>query len=114
MAHAVFASLEHVPTDALLANLKDLMGRSNQLTAVMLVHLAEVDSREAYREHACSSLYAYCVYELRMSEDEAQRRIVAARAGRRFTRAGQGDVIGTGRQFTRAGQGDVTRVSASS
>src|SRR5262249_18712844 len=84
MAHALLHSFEHVADEALLANLKDLVGRSNQLSAHVLTHLAEVDARGIYREYACSSLYAYCVYELRMSEDEAQRRIVAARAARKF------------------------------
>src|SRR6187399_3321344 len=37
-----------------------------------------------HRERACSSLYTYCVYELRMSEDEAQRRCRAARLVRQF------------------------------
>jgi hypothetical protein len=33
---------------------------------------------------ACATLYTYCVYELRMSEDEAQRRCRAARLCRQF------------------------------
>jgi hypothetical protein len=32
----------------------------------------------------CSSLYTYCIYELRFSEDEAFRRVAAARLARRF------------------------------
>ena len=42
------------------------------------------DARGSYRERACSSLYTYCVYELRLSEDEAQRRARAARTARTF------------------------------
>ena len=44
----------------------------------------ELEARGLYRERACSSLYIYCVYELRMSEDEAQRRCRAARLARQF------------------------------
>lgn len=76
--------LDGVNNNDLLAQLKDLVGASNQLTSVILAHLAEVEARSIYREVACSSLYAYCVYELRLSEDESQRRILAARAARRF------------------------------
>ncbi|MEZ4220178.1 MAG: hypothetical protein R3B13_04550 [Polyangiaceae bacterium] len=61
-----------------------MVGRSNVVFAALLAHLAEVDSRRLYRERACSSLYAYCVYELRMSEDAAQRRVQAARLVRKF------------------------------
>jgi hypothetical protein len=63
---------------------KTLAGRYNVLTAELLAHLAEVDARGIYRERACSSLYTYCVYELRLSEDEAQRRARAARTARTF------------------------------
>ena len=76
--------LERVPDDALHTRVKALVGRHNVLTADLLAHLAEVDARGIYRERACSSLYAYCVYELRFSEDEAQRRSQAARTARRF------------------------------
>ena len=60
------------------------MGRSNQLLAELLVHLGEVETRGIHRTRACSSLYAYCIYELRFSEDEAFRRVAAARLVRRF------------------------------
>jgi hypothetical protein len=70
--------------EALHVTAKTLVGRTNALTAELLAHLAEVDARGIYRERACSSLYTYCVYELRFSEDEAQRRVRAARAAREF------------------------------
>ena len=60
------------------------VGRSNQLLASLLAHLAEVEARGIHRTRACSSLYTYCVYELRFSEDEAFRRVSAARLVRRF------------------------------
>jgi hypothetical protein len=37
-----------------------------------------------HRTRACSSLYSYCIYELRLSEDAAVRRVMAARFVRKF------------------------------
>jgi hypothetical protein len=72
-------------TDAeLLAATRGLVGRSNQLLAALLAHLGEVEARGIHRTRACSSLYTYCIYELRFSEDEAFRRVAAARLVRRF------------------------------
>jgi hypothetical protein len=68
----------------LLANTRGLIGRSNQVFAALLAHLGEVEARGLHRTRACSSLYAYCLYELRLSEDEAVRRVAAARLVRRF------------------------------
>jgi hypothetical protein len=68
----------------LLAATRSLVGRSNQLLAALLAHLGEVEARGIHRTRACSSLYTYCIYELRFSEDEAFRRVAAARLVRRF------------------------------
>jgi 5-methylcytosine-specific restriction endonuclease McrA len=76
--------LEQVSDSELLTNTRRLVGRSNQLLAALLAHLAEVEARGIHRLRACSSLYAYCIYELRFSEDAAYRRARAARVARRF------------------------------
>jgi 5-methylcytosine-specific restriction endonuclease McrA len=68
----------------LLANTRGLIGRSNQVFAALLAHLGEVEARGLHRTRACSSLYAYCLYELRLSEDAAVRRVAAARLVRQF------------------------------
>jgi 5-methylcytosine-specific restriction endonuclease McrA len=68
----------------LLSATQGLIGRSNQLLAALLAHLGEVEARGIHRTRACSSLYTYCIYELRCSEDEAFRRVAAARLVRRF------------------------------
>jgi hypothetical protein len=68
----------------LLTATRRLVGRSNQLLAALLAHLGEVEARGIHRTRACSSLYTYCIYELRYSEDEAFRRVAAARLVRRF------------------------------
>jgi len=76
--------IQGLDDDSLLRSLKRHVGSSNRLNALVLAHLAEVDARGAYRQWACDTLAAYCVYELRLSEDEAQRRCRAARVARQF------------------------------
>ena len=76
--------LKHLSNDALLAGTRRLVGTSNQLFADLLAHLAEVEVRGIHRRRACASLYTYCIYELRFSEDAAFRRVGAARLVQRF------------------------------
>jgi hypothetical protein len=75
---------DHFSDDDLHTSTRRLVGRSNQLLAALLAHLAEVDARGIHRERACASLYTYCIYELRMSEDAAFRRARAAKIARQF------------------------------
>src|SRR5262252_6190417 len=77
-------SLEHVPNDDLFAGVERLVARSNTALADLLAHLGEVERRGIHRLRACASLYTYCIYELRMSEDAAYRRAKAARLVREF------------------------------
>jgi hypothetical protein len=77
-------SLAQLSDDELLASTRRLVGRSNQLVAALLVHLAEVETRGVHRTRSCSSLYTYCIYELRFSEDAAARRSAAARFAKAF------------------------------
>jgi hypothetical protein len=76
--------LTHVSNDDLHASTRRIVARSNQLLAALLAHLAEVDARGIHRDRACSSLYTYCIYELRMSEDAAFRRARAAKIAQKF------------------------------
>src|SRR6187399_257051 len=78
------ASLAHLSDAELLTQTRSLVGRSNRLLAELLAHLAEVEERGIHRTRASASLYTYCIYELRFSEDEAFRRVAAARLVRRF------------------------------
>src|SRR6188508_1953300 len=80
------ASLEfaHVSNAELLEGTRQLVGRSNQVLAALLAHLGEVEARGVFRTCSCVSLYTYCIYELRFSEDEAARRAAAAKLVRRF------------------------------
>src|SRR5512144_2354274 len=76
--------LEQIPDEALLAAVRKLTARSNVALADLLAHLGEVERRGIHRARACASLYTYCIYELRMSEDAAFRRAKAARVVRRY------------------------------
>ena len=78
------AGLSHLSDRELLAKTRELVGRSNQVFAALLAHLAEVDARGLHRTRACASLYTYCIYELRLSEDAAARRAGAAKLVKRF------------------------------
>src|ERR671934_1759411 len=73
------ASFEALSDDALHVAVRRLTARSNVTLAALLAHLGEVEARGIHRNRACASLYTYCVYELRMSEDAAYRRAKAAR-----------------------------------
>jgi hypothetical protein len=76
--------LAHLSDRDLLAKTRELVGKSNQVFAALLAHLAEVDARGLHRTRACASLYTYCIYELRFSEDAAARRAGAAKLVKRF------------------------------
>jgi hypothetical protein len=77
-------SLAHLYDRDLLTNTRRLVGKSNQLFAALLLHLAEVETRGLHRKRLCASLYTYCIYELRFSEDAAARRSSAARLVKQF------------------------------
>ncbi len=78
--------LTHVDDATLLSGLTTLVARDRATTAEMLAHIAEVDLRRLYAPAGYSSMFAYCLGELRLSEDATARRIQAARAARRFPR----------------------------
>lgn len=77
-------SLTHLSDAVLLRNLRIILARNGQLTAALLAHLGEVDARRLYAPAGFSSMFAYCLRELRFAEGPAWRRIQAARAARRF------------------------------
>ena len=77
-------ALTHLANAELLVGLTRLVAHQNQLTAELLAHLAEVDGRRLYLEHACSSMFMYCVELLHLSESATAKRIAAARTARKF------------------------------
>src|SRR5262245_50716921 len=70
--------------DGLTTALKSLAGAEREATVALILHLAEFDQRQLYRDAGFRSLFEYCVEVLRLSEDAASNRIAAARMARRF------------------------------
>src|SRR5262245_51944397 len=68
----------------LLAEVERAASCERQATAHLVALLCEVDSRKLYAGEGYSSLFAYCVQRLHLSEHAAYLRIEAARAARRF------------------------------
>jgi 5-methylcytosine-specific restriction endonuclease McrA len=81
--------LSRLSDRALARRISRIVSRSRVLTADLVAHLAEFDARRLYLEAGYSSMHAYCVEGLHLSDDAAYRRIRAARAMREFP------VIGT-------------------
>ncbi|MGH7723901.1 MAG: HNH endonuclease [Candidatus Eiseniibacteriota bacterium] len=77
-------ALTHLSDAVLLRGLRALVARDRMTTAELLAYLAEVDDRRLYLAAGYSSMHAYCVDELHLSEDAALKRIQAARAARQF------------------------------
>src|ERR1041385_1512147 len=53
-------------------------------TAAVLAHIAEFDRRRLYAPAGYPSMWSYCIGRLHLSEGAASKRILAARAARRF------------------------------
>ena len=82
------ACVERMSDGELVARLVELLGEERRLTAAVLVHLGEVEARRLYLPAACPSMFVYCTRVLGMSEDQAFKRIRAARAVRRYPAIG--------------------------
>ncbi len=77
-------SLSHLSDPVLDRDLARAVARESTSTADVLAHIAESDARRRYLPAGYPSTFAYCVGQLRLSEDAAFKRIKAARAARRF------------------------------
>jgi len=76
--------LTHLRDEALLRGLDSLAAQDRTTTANLLAHIAEVDARRLYAPAGYSSMHAYCVEKLHLSEGGAWKRITVARKGRVF------------------------------
>jgi hypothetical protein len=76
--------LQSLSDDELLRRLSELLSRSRRVEADLVAHMGEVDERGLYASQACSSMFAYAVDVLHLSEHEAYLRIAAARASRKY------------------------------
>lgn len=72
--------LRPLSDDLLLSRLRALVGQERENVGDIVEHLSEIDRREFIVERGFSSLFDYCIKELRYSEGAAYTRIRAARA----------------------------------
>ena len=84
MMQSSFWQLKPLSDQQLLERLHGTLQTKRRALAELIAQLAEVEERRLHLQAACSSLFAYCVRRLGMSEDEACRRIEVARLARRF------------------------------
>lgn len=73
-------NLKHLTDKALLADLRILVANERELSTKVLHHLKEIDRRKLYSDLGYTSLFEYCLRELKYSEASAVRRIRAARS----------------------------------
>jgi len=79
--------LAELGNSELVAGLSELIRQDNALSARVLAHLVELELRILHLEFGFSSLFAYCVEALGMSEGSAGRRVAATRVCRQFPEA---------------------------
>ena len=72
-------NLKFLSGSELLARTKSLVAEERRISADVLHHLREIERRRIFAEAGFTSLFAYCVEELRYSEGAAYRRINAMR-----------------------------------
>lgn len=83
-ALATAYSASHLSDAALLTETAPFAAGERSSLVQLLVRIAEIDDRQLYRSAAHSSMVGYCVEELRLTEDEALKRIYVARTARAF------------------------------
>ena len=79
--------LGELSNEELLAQLRGHLGKGHVWQARLVAYLAEVDHRQLFLDHACPSMWEFCIRKLGMSESEANLRIAAGRVIRQFPRA---------------------------
>lgn len=84
MKNDLFASLKRLSDAELINQVETLVARERGATALLIAHLAELDTRDVFLREGYASLFAYCREALGLSDHEALDRIEAARAARRF------------------------------
>jgi len=76
--------VSHYSKAEVLRQLYSYGSKNNEVTAMYLAFIGEADARRIYAEEGCSSMHAFCVRRLHLSDSAAFKRIHAARAARRF------------------------------
>src|SRR5437868_4463368 len=77
-------SLRHLSVSELTLGLSSSIASERTGTSRVLAYIAEFDRRRLYRDAGYPSMSEYCKRELHLSESAAYRRIMVARAARRF------------------------------
>jgi 5-methylcytosine-specific restriction endonuclease McrA len=77
-------SMSHLPPRVLVANVKKTVATRSQSMAVLLAELGEIDARKLYVAEGYSSMLAFCIEELGMEREAAEKRLRAARVARQF------------------------------
>jgi hypothetical protein len=80
----LLASLRRLSDAELVEQAKSLAARERDVTALLVAHVAELDTRDVHLRAGYPSLFCYCRDVLALSEHEAYNRIEVARAARRF------------------------------
>jgi hypothetical protein len=76
--------LDHLSDSTLLRDTPLLAVRDRATATATLAHIAAVEARELYLQVPLPSMLSYCMHELGLSQDEALKRLRAARAARKF------------------------------
>ena len=84
MEHDILTPLSGLPDAVLVAQMKTLLAHERNVTAEVIAHLAELDTRDMHLREGYPSLFVYCRDALGLSDGEAYNRIEVARAARRF------------------------------
>jgi hypothetical protein len=74
----------HLTDDELIARIAAVAGTERTATATLIIHLAELESRNLHLAQGFRSLFGYCRHVLHCSEHEAYNRMEAVHAARRF------------------------------
>ena len=77
-------ALSQLPDHVLCRELTALAARDRGTTSELIAHIAEFEARRLHAPAGHPSTFAYCVHELRMSDDVAYKRVRVGRLARRF------------------------------
>ena len=72
-------NLKNLTNETLIENTNQLVRTERRIMTDILWHLKEIEARVLYAKLGYSSLFSYCVGELKYSEPAAARRIHAMR-----------------------------------
>jgi hypothetical protein len=75
---------DRLSDEELLAQIQSLLGSERRMVTQLVRYLAEVEDRRLHLRAGYSSMFEFCVENLRLSEGETFRRLTAARLSRRF------------------------------